>query len=333
MRLSVETREPALRYGMRRALEMIAEAGFDAVDLSFGKVNPNDDPMHRPDREGFALSLAAHARELGLGFVQAHAPFRVKYSDKFDRTTPAYDDVVRTLEFAAAAGIPRVVVHALKTPPDDLSLDYREVSRRYYLSLAPYCEKLGVVIAVENLFYREERTGTYYGLFPTPCMMTEFVRSLNDRSLNDQSLNVRSLNVRSLNDRSLNDRSLNDNRSADRSCFSVCCDLGHTAVTGLAPEQYIRGMSADLLGSLHVQDTDFLGDRHTLPYMGKQDWDAICRALADIGYRGDFSFELPKYLAVYPDELLPAALEFAAATGRYLIEKINRMTRMEQTKL
>ena len=88
-------------------------------------------------------------------------------------------------------------------------------------------------------------------------------------------------------------------------------------------------MSADLLGSLHVQDTDFLGDRHTLPYMGKQDWDAICRALADIGYRGDFSFELPKYLAAYPDELLPAALEFAAATGRYLIEKIDRMSRME----
>ena len=290
MRLSVETREPALRYGMRRALEMIAEAGFDAVDLSFGKVNPNDDPLHRPDREGFALSLAAHARELGIGFVQAHAPFRVKYSDKFDRTTPAYDDVVRTLEFAAAAGIPRVVVHALKTPPDELSLDYREVSRRYYLSLAPYCEKLGVVIAVENLFYREERTG-----------MTEFVRSLND------------------------------NRSADRSCFSVCCDLGHTAVTGLAPEQYIRGMNADLLGSLHVQDTDFLGDRHTLPYMGKQDWDAICRALADIGYRGDFSFELPKYLAAYPDELLPAALEFAAATGRYLIEKIDRMSGMSRT--
>ena len=301
MRLSVETREPALRYGMRRALEMIAEAGFDAVDLSFGKVNPNDDPLHCPDRDEFALSLAAHARELRIGFVQAHAPFRVKYSDKFDRTTPAYDDVVRTLEFAAAAGIPRVVVHALKTPPDELSLDYREISRRYYLSLAPYCEKLGVVIAVENLFYREERTGTYYGLFPTPRMMTEFVQSLN--------------------------------RSADRSCFSVCCDLGHTAVTGLAPEQYIRGMSADLLGSLHVQDTDFLGDRHTLPYMGKQDWDAICRALADIGYRGDFSFELPKYLAAYPDELLPAALEFAAATGRYLIEKINRMTRMEQTKL
>lgn len=295
MRLSVETREPALRYGMRRALEMIAEAGFDAVDLSFGKVNPNDDPLHRPDREGFALSLAAHARELGIGFVQAHAPFRVKYSDKFDRATPAYDDVVRALEFAAAAGIPRVVVHALKMPPDDLSLDYREVSRRYYLSLAPYCEKLGVVIAVENLFYREERTGTYYGLFPTPRMMTEFVRSLN--------------------------------RSVDLPCFSVCCDLGHTAVTGLAPEQYIRGMSADLLGSLHVQDTDFLGDRHTLPYMGKQDWDAICRALADIGYRGDFSFELPKYLAAYPDELLPAAFEFAAATGRYLIEKINRMSR------
>ena len=81
-------------------------------------------------------------------------------------------------------------------------------------------------------------------------------------------------------------------------------------------------MSADLLGSLHVQDTDFKGDRHVLPYMGKQDWDAVCRALAEIDYRGDFSFEILHYIDKYPPELIPAALEFAVKVGRALIARV-----------
>lgn len=286
MRLSVETREHALRFGIHDALKRLRDAGFDAADLSLGKVNPADDMLRRPDMREFAESLRRYADDIGIGFVQAHAPFRVKYSDDFDRSCPAYDDVVRTLEIAGIMGIPRVVVHALKTPDDELCAGYREVSRRYYLSLLPWCEKFNVKIAVENLFGRNANTGAYYGIFPTPGEMTSFVRSLGSPY------------------------------------FGVCCDLGHTAVTGLAPESYIRGMSADLLCSLHVQDTDFRGDRHVLPYMGKQNWDEICRALAEINYGGDLSFELPRYTEHYPDDLLPAAMEFACRTGRAIIARI-----------
>ena len=102
----------------------------------------------------------------------------------------------------------------------------------------------------------------------------------------------------------------------------MCCDLGHAAITGLAPETYIGGMDNRHLLSLHVQDTDFKGDRHILPYEGKQDWDAICRSLAAIDYRGDFSFEILHYIDKYPPELIPAALEFAVKVGRALIARV-----------
>ncbi len=288
MRLATETREHALRFGIRNALVMLRDAGFDAVDLTLGKVNPDDDLLRRPDMRSFGVSLREYADSLGIGFVQAHAPFRVTYTDTFNTSCPAYDDVVRSLELASVMGIPRVVVHALKTPADDLTVDYRDVSRRYYLSLLPYCEKFGVKIAVENLFVRDVRNKTYYGLFPDPRIMTEFVTSLGSPY------------------------------------FAVCCDLGHTAVTGLAPENYIRGISSDLLCSLHVQDTDFRGDRHMPPYMGNHNWDEICRALAEINYSGDFSLELPRYTERFPDELLPAAMEIACRTGRFLISRIEK---------
>ena len=288
MRLSMETLNLGLSYGIREALRLMKEAGFDAADLTLDKINPDDDLLHRPDMREFAVSLREYADGLGIAFAQAHAPFKVVYGDAFDTSCPAYDDIVRALELCGILGIPQVVVHAIKTPREDITVDYKEYNRRYYLSLLPYCEKFGVKIAVENLFTRDVRNKTYYGLFPDPRIMTEFVTSLGSPY------------------------------------FAVCCDLGHTAVTGLAPENYIRGMSSDLLCSLHVQDTDFRGDRHMPPYMGSHNWDEICRALAEINYSGDFSLELPRYTERFPDELLPAAMEIACRTGRFLISRIEK---------
>ncbi len=286
MRLSMETLNLGLSYGIREALRMMKEAGFDAADLTLDKINPDDDLLHRPDMREFAQSLKEYAAEIGIGFAQAHAPFKVVYGDAFDTSCPAYDDIVRALELCGILGIPQVVVHAIKTPREDITVDYKEYNRRYYLSLLPYCEKFGVKIAVENLFWKDKLRDCYYGIFPTPREMTEFVDSLGSPY------------------------------------FVVCCDLGHAAITGLAPEIYISGMENRLLTSLHVQDTDFKGDRHVLPYMGKQDWDAVCRALAEIDYRGDFSFEILHYIDKYPPELIPAALEFAVKVGRALIARV-----------
>ena len=84
MRLSMETLNLGLSYGIREALRMMKEAGFDAADLTLDKINPDDDLLHRPDMREFAQSLKEYATETGIGFAQAHAPFKVVYGDAFD---------------------------------------------------------------------------------------------------------------------------------------------------------------------------------------------------------------------------------------------------------
>ncbi|MDY4887949.1 MAG: sugar phosphate isomerase/epimerase family protein [Eubacteriales bacterium] len=288
MKLLMETYNLARTYGIKEALRMLHDAGFDAADVSLYRLAPEEDMLNRPDRCAYARSVREYADSLGVSLLQAHSPFDMKYGEPFDMSNKAYADIVYSLEVCSVLGIPHTVVHAVKTPREDCSVDYKEYNRAFYLSLLLYCEKYGVKIAVENLFWHDKKRECFFGLFPTPAEMTDFVDSLGSP------------------------------------WFTVCLDMGHTAITGLDPETYILGMDKRHLGALHVQDTDFLGDRHFLPYSGKHNWDAVCRALAKIDYCGDFTLEILHFIDKYPPELLPAALEFACHVGHSLIDKVEK---------
>jgi len=87
------------------------------------------------------------------------------------------------------------------------------------------------------------------------------------------------------------------------------------------PEDFIRRMNPTLLKALHVHDTDFVNDCHALPYLQRQNWDEIMRALAQVDYQGDLNLEVLLYTERFPDELVVPALRFAENIGRYLIKK------------
>jgi len=48
------------------------------------------------------------------------------------------------------------------------------------------------------------------------------------------------------------------------------------------------------------------------------DWDKIMKALRDIGYTGDLTFEAGNYLKSLPKELYPAGAEMMVTVGKYL---------------
>lgn len=283
MKLAVENHYVRRVAGDTAAIRMLAEAGFDGIDFSFYKLT-GDDPLYTAsDIVSYAAGLKALAAENNISFVQAHAPFEFKYGDCND--SEGYKKIVWSMRIAALLGIPHIVVHAVKPIP--CGVDALEYNRAFYRSLIPYCEEFGIKIAVENLFIHDKVRECFSGWLGTPDAMTDFVRSLG----------------------------------SDR--FIACLDIGHTALTGVEPENYIRGMSSDLLLSLHVQDNDYRGDRHFLPFCGgKLRWNEICRALGEINYRGDFTMEILHYLDKYSLDFLPEALAFAAKTGRYLIGRV-----------
>lgn len=282
MKLSVETYVMRERFDDKTAVKMIKEAGFDCFDYSmyWAKGEKN---MLGEDYIERARDLRAYADGLGIECNQAHAPFDVRHTDKFDISNEKYLELVRSLEFASIMGAKTVVVHAIKDGVPD-SIDMKKLNREFYLSLVPYCEKFGIDISVENLF--EYKDGVFKPVFAQPDEHIEFVKSLN----------------------------------SDR--FNVCLDIGHSALTGVKPQDAVSGMDKNILKALHIHDNDFTGDRHLMPYLGKFEWDEICGALKSIGYDGELTFEIFGTLNKIPNEALFDALCFARKIGEVLIGKI-----------
>ena len=61
---------------------------------------------------------------------------------------------------------------------------------------------------------------------------------------------------------------------------------------------------------------------HTMPFTKNLNWEAITRALAEIGYEGDFTFEADSFYEGFPPQLVPDACKLMERTGRYLVGRI-----------
>lgn len=283
MRLSIASAYTQSKYGEKEGLKMIRDAGFDCVDYTFCGL-PAEHIFFTEKGPAYARELRAYLDEIGLVCSQAHAPFALEDGDPFDPDFPAYGQILHAMEAAAILGSPSIVIHAVTIR--DRSADYVEdYNYEFYRTLEPYAEKFGIRIAIENLFNTDKKRNAYFNRrLGTPELVNRMLARLNS------------------------------------DWFTVCLDLGHAAMTGFEPEEFLRGVIPGAITALHVQDTDYRGDRHQLPYICDLNWNGIMTALKEIGYEGDFTYEVGSYMGKMPAELYPAALSFAHAVGRHLIE-------------
>ena len=110
-------------------------------------------------------------------------------------------------------------------------------------------------------------------------------------------------------------------RILDDPCFVGLLDVGHT----LLAENFIRDLPPGTIKGLHVHDlhgTVVGKDDHTLPGLGVHNWDEILKAFAEVGYDGDFNFEVHGFLKHFDVDHLPTALKLAELVGRRCIERI-----------
>ena len=282
MKLTIDSFHPQQRFGEKEGLKMIKDAGFDGVDYTFCGL-PDDHPFFGESSGEYARQMREYLDLIGLPVVQAHAPFDLAYEEPFDLSCRNYAKIVRALEAAALLGAPCIVVHAVTVR--DRSADFIEdYNYEFYRTLEPYAEKYGIRIAVENLFNTDRKRKSYSN---RRCGTPELVNRMLAR--------------------------------LDSDWFTVCLDLGHAAMTGFEPEEFLRGVIPGAVTALHVQDTDYLADRHQLPFICDLNWPEIMTALGETGYSGTFNYELCHYLAKFPSELYPSALKMAHDVGRYLI--------------
>ena len=99
----------------------------------------------------------------------------------------------------------------------------------------------------------------------------------------------------------------------------ICYDIGHCHMT-LVNDYDTTDMIYRLgerICMLHLHDNCRNGDQHRIPFAGTIRWEDAMRALKDVGFAGDFNYELN--LSVVPTPLLPSYMRYACDIARYLI--------------
>lgn len=277
------------RYGFEKASEMLKEAGFDAIDMDLGLLEKDSSVFWDNTYKYRVQDIREHAEKIGISFNQSHAPFHYnwatnpnEYEERF------FPSMVRALEISAMLGCKQAVVHPIHHQEYiGHEEEQFELNIRFYRELLPYAKEYGVKIALENMWQNEvkrKRPG-----YDVCSLANEFVRYID---------------------------------TLDDDMFTACLDIGHSGMVGEEAYDAIRILGHDRLGALHVHDNDYCADQHTLPYLGKMDFEKITEALAKVNYKGEFTYEAGKFYNRMPDPMMLPSLNFMAEMGRYLIGRI-----------
>ena len=291
MLLSTQTQVLTRSYTDEQIIDIVSGAGFDALDYSMDNSHmlKADSALTRDEVTAQAKKLKALAADKGLVYNQCHAPaWGMEWGKEDFVRSVIFPTTVRSMELAAALGVKIIVVHPIhhlpwRTHAEELF----EMNMKFYKALEPYCEEYGIKVATENMWnWDRNRRYIIDDTCSTAAEFNCYVDTFNSKWL------------------------------------TGCLDLGHTVLVGSQPEDMIRAMGNKRIQALHVHDVLYTDDTHTMPYLGKINWDNVTQALADIDYQGDFTFEADCFFVRMPAHLQPGAVKMLHDTGRSLIADI-----------
>ena len=128
-------------------IELLYEAGFRYIDLSFCDTSDND-AFLRDNWQEYAASLKKLAEEKGMTFVQAHAVTGNAFKNE-STYQHIVKSTIRAIEVCQILEIPQIVVHA----PYDSDLSVEEAKAKtlaFYQEFFPIMEQTGVKVLIEN---------------------------------------------------------------------------------------------------------------------------------------------------------------------------------------
>lgn len=289
MLLSTQTSNILGAFGEEQGLRILKDAGYDALDASlFAMSTTPQSPLYGEGWREYAENLKKLSDEIGIPFNQSHVPFVFNWKNPNEFEERFMPLNIRGLIVSGILGVKTAIVHPYHYGEYfGHEEEIFERNMKFYRDLLPYAKEYGVKIAIENM-WRNEPKRKY--ICPSACGTAKDLARYID--------------------------------TLDDDTFVACLDLGHCGLVGEEAQDAIRILGHDRLKALHVHDNNYREDTHTLPMMSMMEWDEICKALADIKYDGDFTFEADAFLRYVPKDFKPTACKFMADTGRYLISKI-----------
>jgi sugar phosphate isomerase/epimerase len=285
-KISTEIWSTTKHVGEEKAIEILAKAGFDGWDFSMFE-------MARIDWS--TMSLIDNPHPLNSPDYVKFAKRLKKVADDngivcnqghapFPSLVVGDDYLKRSIECMGIVGGDILVIH-----PDNNSTP--EQNAEMYHRLLPFAKEHGVRIATENMWNWEN--GADHASFAACATPEDFCKHID--IINDKS-------------------------------FVACLDLGHAEMRGIgtnAPEM-IRALGYDRLKALHIHDNDLVGDSHQIPFSMNMDFEAIAKALKEIGYDGYLTLEADRYLSKFDKDTVEKGVQDLANSARRLGELMEK---------
>lgn len=287
LKISTEIGSASKIIGEEKAVELIANAGFDAWDFSMfsmckydwenKRMKENSHPLAGDNYLAFARKLKKIGLDNGIVCNQSHAPFPTSCN-----AIRSY--MKRAIECTAEAGGKICIIH----PANNKSA---EENAEMYLELIPFAKEHGVKLATENMWnWDDEKNHSSAAACSCPESFCKHIDVV------------------------------------DSEWLVACLDIGHAEMKGsdTCAAEMIKALGPRLQ-ALHIHDNNKWHDSHQIPFSMNIDFDAVVRALKDIGYSGYLTLEADRYLNGFTVDNIAVGIKNLADSAKRLSDMYSQL--------
>lgn len=279
MKISTQTGSHMKYFSDKEIVDMLFDAGFDAIDYSFFDVQRCNPDISDEDYKKRFTELKKYAEDKGLYFNQSHAPHPSSLIDEAF-TKRRFDELVTSIKNSSYLGVRNIIIHPLqhlRYYTNENTEALYEMNLEFYARLIPYCMEYNITMCTENMW---QCYGNSQKIWDSTCSRAEeFIRYVD---------------------------------GVNSPYLKACVDIGHTVLVGENPVRMLESLG-DRVAALHVHDNDGIHDSHTLPFHGIIMWKEVAKALKNINYQGEITLETEGFfLKDMPKETYPEATKYMA---------------------
>lgn len=284
-KISTEIASTAKHVGEEKAIELIAKAGFDAWDMSMFSMCRWDWTNNVPAQSDHVFCKGDY-----LAYARKLKQIGLDSGIHCNQTHAPFPSRPPMYDYLKRAIECSAEVGAEICVIHPWNYHTAEENAEMYGMFLPFAKECGVKIATENMWNWNKETDE---AAPAACSDSEsFLAHLH--AVNDPN-------------------------------FVACLDIGHAEMKGLGEDapHMIRSLGS-YLQALHIHDNDRWHDSHQIPFSMQIDFDAVAKALSDIGYDGYLTLEADAYLNKYTADTVFEGVKELALSARQFAEKINQ---------
>lgn len=287
MKISTEIDSAAKKVGEEKAVEYIAKAGFEAWDFSmFSMCNYN---WNSGTFESTDHALSSNNYLAFARKLKKIGEDNGITCNQSHAPFPCFYPQIKTYLLHAIECTAEAGGKICVIHPDNNKSP--EENAEMYLDLLPFAKSCGVKIATENMWNWDN--GKDESTFAACATSESFVKHID--AVNDEY-------------------------------FVACLDIGHAEMrgsgSGAANMIYALG---NRLQALHIHDNDRWHDSHQIPLSMSIDFNAVMKALKEIGYKGDLTLEAPSYLEKYDESNIFDGIKDLAQADRKLAKILSEI--------